>query len=319
MVIAPGLQRKAPAQHGARECIDGHDPYWCKPRPMSVSTIHGGQRPGTGVRAPLATQLIEPFERAWQYRELIRAVVRRELTSRFRDSLLGWVWAVFAPLVLLGGYTLVFSMAAPPGMTAGSTLDYAGSIFCGLVVFGVFSELIARGPLLLHEHAHFVKKSIFPSETIAWTSTIRAFVYGGISFATLLAFLLVTRHGLAWTLILTPLVIVPYFLLMLGTVWILMSLGAFTKDVSHLVIAVSPLLMFVTPIFYNIEQLPSSFRPFIRCNLVGNYVEMLRDLALNSRFPNPILYVATVGVSYAVFYVGYRFFLRYKSVIVDVI
>lgn len=288
---------------------------------MSISTIdnNGGRRDRLSFRADPVASLLDPFERAWHYRELIRAVVRRELISRFRDSLLGWVWAIFAPLVLLTGYTLVFSIAAPVTATSSSTLDYAASIFCGLVIFQIFSELLARAPLLLHEHAHFVKKSIFPSETIAWTSTIRAFVYGGISFGTMLVFLIVTGHGLKWTLLLTPFVFVPFFILMLGTVWILMALGAFTKDVSHLVISISPLLMFVTPIFFNIDQIPASFRPFIRCNLVGNYVEMLRDLALNSQMPNPVLSLATIAVSLLVFIVGYRFFMRYKSVIVDVI
>ena len=288
---------------------------------MSASTYDsGGQdrnrvsfRPG-GHSGPL-----EPFIRAWHYRELIRAVVRRELTSRFRDSLLGWVWAVFAPLALLTGYTIVFSIAAPIVTNGMSTFDYAASIFCGLVIYNVFAELIARGPLLLHEHAQFVKKSIFPSETIAWTATIRAFVYGGISFAVLLVVLVLIGHGLKWTLLLTPLIFIPFFLLMLGTVWILMALGAFTKDVSHLVIAIAPMLMFVTPVFFTIQQLPPKFQIFLRCNLVGNYVEMLRDLALNGRFPNIILFCATVGVSYLVFYVGHRFFMRYKSVIVDVI
>lgn len=263
--------------------------------------------------------LIEPFERAWHHRELIRAVVSRELKSRFRDSLLGWVWAIFAPLVLLAGYTVVFSVAAPDAAGGASTFDYAASIFCGLVLFNVFSELLSRAPTLLHEHANFVKKSIFPSETIAWTSTIRAFVYGGISFGTLLVVLVVSGNGLPWTLWLTPLVVLPFFLLMLGTVWILMALGAFTKDVSHLVVAVSPVLMFVTPIFFRIDQIPEAYRPFIRLNLIGNYVEMLRDLALKRAFPDPLVAVPTILASFVVFLVGYRFFQRYKAVIVDVI
>ena len=290
---------------------------------MSISTIDGGgggDRNRLTFRADRQAGPLEPFVWAWQYRELIRAVVRRELMSRFRDSLLGWVWAVFAPLALLTGYTVVFSIAAPAVAGGASTSDYAASIFCGLVVYNVFAELIARAPTLLHEHSQFVKKSIFPSETIAWTATIRAFVYGAISFAVLLLMLVAIGHGLPPTLLLTPFIVfLPFFLLMLGTVWILMALGAFTKDVSHLVIAIAPLMMFVTPIFFRIEQLPPGFRPYLRCNLVGNYVEILRDLALNGRFPDPILLVATVCVSYAVFYAGYRFFMRYKSVIVDVI
>ena len=289
---------------------------------MSVTTVEkgGGDRNRLTFRAKHRGGLLEPFVWAWQYRELIRAVVRRELTSRFRDSLLGWVWAIFSPLVLLLGYTIAFSIAAPAIAGGVSTYEYAASIFCGLVIYNVFAELLARAPTLLHEHSQFVKKSIFPSETIAWTATIRAFVYGGISFGVLLVMLVAIGHGLPATLLLTPFVVfIPFFLLMMGTVWILMALGAFTKDVSHLVVAVAPLLMFVTPIFFRIEQLPVGFRPFLRCNLVGNYVEMLRDLALNGRFPNMLLFLGTVSISYAVFYVGNRFFMRYKTVIVDVI
>ena len=224
--------------------------------------------------------------------------MRRELTSRFRDSLLGWVWAVFSPLALLAGYTIVFSIAAPVVTSGMSTFDYAASIFCGLVVYNVFAELIARGPLLLHEHAQFVKKSIFPSETIAWTATIRAFVYGAISFGVLLVVLLVIGHGLPWTLILTPLVFVPFFLLMLGTVWILMALGAFTKDVSHLVIAVAPMLMFVTPVFFTGRAAAGEFPAVHPLQSRGQ----LRRDAARSRAQRPLsrsrsCIVATVGVS----------------------
>ena len=263
--------------------------------------------------------LLAPFERAWHHRELIRAVVRRELASRFRESLLGWVWAIFAPLVMLVTYTFIFSIAAP-GLTAGqSVTDYAASVFCGLIIFNLFAELAARAPTLLHEHVHFIKKSIFPSETIAWTSTIRAFVYAGISFATLLVVRLLTVHTIAPTVLLLPIIIVPFALLMLGTVWFLMALGAFTRDVSHLMVSVVPILMFGTPVFFSITQVPSYIQPWFRLNLVGNYIEMMRDLVLGGHLPDPLLYFGTVIASFVVFTLGYRFFYKYKAVIVDVL
>jgi lipopolysaccharide transport system permease protein len=263
--------------------------------------------------------LFTPFERAWHHRELIRAVVRRELTSRFRDSMLGWVWAIFAPLLMLAAYTAVFSIAAPGFASNMSVTDYAASIYCGLIVFNVFAELAARAPTLLHEHANFIKKSIFPGETIAWTATIRALVYGAISFGTLVAFRLVTVHSLPWTFLLLPLVLIPFVLLMLGLVWFLMALGAFTRDVSHLMVSIVPILMFVTPIFFSIEQAPAGLRWLLRLNPVGNVVEMVRDVALVGQFPSPLLYGASIVASWAVFVFGYRFFHEYKSVIVDVI
>lgn len=265
---------------------------------------------------------VAPFDRAWRNRELIRAVVRRELISRFSGSALGPLWAVLAPLLMLLTYTALFSITVPQ-LSAGVTVtDYASSIFIGLIVFNLFSELAYRAPMLLHEHVNFVKKSIFPSETIAWTATIRAFTYAGVAFAVYIVFRLLTAGSIPLTIVLTPFLIAPFFLFMLGVVWFLMALGAFTRDVAHIMASVVPMLMFATPIFYRIDQIREISRSaalWLRLNIVGDYIEMLRDLSLDGNMPNIFAYLGIVAVSYAVFIGGYQFFMRYKSVIVDVI
>src|SRR5208282_6874028 len=161
--------------------------------------------------------LLTPFSNAWHYRELIRAVVRRELAVRFRGTILGWLWAIFGPLVMLTAYTVIFSNAVglPASAKGGSFGSYALSIFAGLIIFNLFSELAYRAPGMLHEQAALIKKSIFPSETLAWTAAIRALVYAGISFAVLLVFQIVLTRWLPPTILLLPLVLIPYFLLLL--------------------------------------------------------------------------------------------------------
>ena len=267
---------------------------------------------------PLAAY-VEPFERAWRHRELIRAVARREFISRFRGSLLGPAWAVLAPLIMLLTYTALFSITVPQLMAGMSIADYAGGVFVGLIVFQLFSELAYRAPMLLHEHVNFVKKSIFPSETIAWTAAIRAFTYSGVAFAVFLVFRLLSAGWLPWTLLLAPFLIVPFALFILGVVWFLMALGAFTRDVAHIMASIVPVLMFATPVFYRLEQIPPHIAIWLRLNIVGDYIEMFRGLALDGRAPNVFAYLALTAVSYAVFLLGFRFFMRYKSVIVDVI
>jgi lipopolysaccharide transport system permease protein len=262
-----------------------------------------------------------PLQRAWHFRELIRAVVRRELAARFRGSILGWLWAIFGPLVMLTAYTIIFSNAVgvPHSAKSGGLQTYALSIFAGLTVFNLFSELAYRSPGLLHEHVHFIKKSIFPSETLAWTATIRALTYAAISFAILILFTLVITHGIPLTALFVPLIIVPLVLFLLGACWFLMALGSFTRDVAHLMISIVPVLMFATPIFYSIDDVPEHLRPWVHLNLMGNYVEMIRDALIRGRMPSPLLYLGTVIVSLVVFRFGYRFFMRYKSIFVDVI
>ncbi|WP_363351190.1 ABC transporter permease [Methylocystis echinoides] len=272
--------------------------------------------------ASIPPAYVAPFERAWRHRELIRAVVRREFISRFRGSLLGPAWAVLSPLIMLLTYTVLFSITVPQLSAGMSVTEYASGIFIGLIVFNLFSELAYRAPILLHEHVNFVKRSIFPSETIAWTATIRAFTYAGVAFAVYVAFRLVTAGTLPLTIVLTPLLIVPFALFILGVVWFLMALGAFTRDVAHIMASIVPVLMFATPIFYRLEQIDAmspSTAYWLRLNIVGDYIEMMRALALDGRLPNIFGYLIVVAVSYAIFLGGYQFFMRYKSVIVDVI
>ncbi len=249
-------------------------------------------------------------------------MARREFISRFRGSLLGPAWAVLSPLVILLTYTVLFSITVPQ-LSAGMTItDYAGSIFIGLILFNLFSELAYRAPTLLHEHVNFVKRSIFPSETIAWTATIRAFTYAGVAFGVYIVFRLLTAGHVPLTILLTPLLIVPFGMFILGVVWFLMALGAFTRDVAHIMASIVPVLMFATPIFYRIDQIAQmspGVAGWLRLNIVGDYIEMFRDLAFDGQIPNVLGYLLVVAVSYAVFLGGYQFFMRYKSVIVDVI
>lgn len=265
--------------------------------------------------------VVAPLERAWHFRELIRAVVKRELTVRFRGSMLGWLWAIFGPIVMLTCYTLIFSNAVgvPASARAHGVFGYAVSIFSGLILFSLFSELAYRAPALLHEHTNFIKKSIFPSETLAWTATIRAIVYAGISFCVLLVFQLALTHWLPPTFFLLPFVFIPFFMFLLGVVWFLMALGSFTRDVTHLMASIVPVMMFATPIFYSISDVPPHLQPFFKLNIIGDYIDMVRDLLFFGRLPNVYLYVGSVLVSLLVFAFGYRFFMRYKAVFVDVI
>ncbi len=269
------------------------------------------KRPGSGVAGEFAEKLglITPLERAWHFRELIRAVVRRELMARFSGSILGWLWAIFGPLLMLSVYTVIFSHAVGIRASTAShgVANYSLNIFVGLIMFNLFAELAYRAPALLHEHVNFIKKSIFPSETLAWIAGIRAIVYAGISFCVLLFFELLITHWLPPTILLLPFVIVPFFLFLIGVSWFLMALGSFTRDVMHLMASIVPVFMFATPIFYSFDDVPPVLRIILRVNLVGDYVELMRDIVLLDRIPNPWLYLGTVIVSLLIFRSAYRF------------
>ena len=265
----------------------------------------------------------KPFRQMWHHRDLIQAILRREVAERFKGSVAGWVWAVVAPLLAIGVYTLVFSgtVKLPEGfvVTKNDNTSYALFILSGIVVFNFWSEMAFRAPMLLHEYVHFIKQTIFPSDMLAVISTLRATLYTVISIVVLLIFQLIVVGSLPWTVLLLPFIFIPFIAFLIGMSWFLCAIGAFTRDAGYLMINIVPLFMFATPVFYAQTMLPAPLDFWIYANALTGFVEVLRDIFLVGRLPNWTVYGYTLFISVFSFYFGYWFFDRYRNVIVDVI
>src|ERR1700680_481070 len=98
------------------------------------------------------TLLFLPFAKAWQYRELIRAILWRELNQRFRDSYFSWGWAIAAPLVMLGAYTVLFTNTLKISESASAgVVQFLLVMFVGFLVFNLAAEVAYPAPGLLAE------------------------------------------------------------------------------------------------------------------------------------------------------------------------
>lgn len=277
--------------------------------------VHVAHRSNAGVG--FVRFLILPFYNALQYRELIRVVLGRELHQRFRASYFGWVWAAATPLLMLLVFTTIFSNTLK--VENDVDINFALSMFIGLLFFNLFAELLTRAPLLLSEHASFIKKSIFPSEILAWTSMMRSLTYAGIGFVFFLGFEIYIMGGIPLTALLLPAILVPFFLLLLGLVWLLSALGAFTRDISFMMSTIMPVLIFATPVFYTSIGASLTVRLLSYINPVAPFIEMAREVMLLGRLPDMLSYAVGWTLALCIFYAGYSFFMRFRSVAVDVI
>ena len=196
---------------------------------------------------------------------MFRAILTRELQARFRGSVFGWLWAILAPLVMLALYTLVVLRRAQGRRRTddGGPFAYAFSIFVGLIVFNLFAEIAYRAPLLLAEHKHIIRRSIFPPQILAWIAVARAFVYALIALASSSPVLLVAHTAHA-TWLAVPFILLPLALALFGIVWILSTIGALTGDLNHLIVSIIPAAMFATPVFYETRRVP---RPGGHCSM----------------------------------------------------
>jgi lipopolysaccharide transport system permease protein len=290
----------------------------------SVKVVNGKQivveaaEPGVRFRRFLAKPLLQ-----MRYnREIILAILRRELASRFTGSAGGWLWAVAAPLFAIAVYTFAFTTKLQMsfvGEQGQKPIAYALFIFAGLIVFNFFSEMAYRSPMLLHEYAHFIKQTIFPSDMLAVISTLRAAAYTGIGAIVMLICVAAVKGGLPWTVILTPLIFLPLMAFLMGLSWFLCAIGAFTRDAGYLMINIVPLFMFMTPVFFSHTSRPPPWDILLYLNALTAYVEVMRDLVLTGTLPNPLVILWMLVTSIFTFYFGYWFFDRYRNVIVDVI
>jgi lipopolysaccharide transport system permease protein len=290
----------------------------------SVNVVNGKQIvvENLGRTQRMALFVAKPFVQMWHHQDLIAAILRREMRERFKGSVAGWVWAVVAPLLAIAVYTFAFTtnIQLPlANSTAGPRIGYALFIFSGIIVFNFWSEMAFRAPMLLHEYTHFIKQTIFPSDMLAVISTLRAAAYTLISIVVMLLFQLAATHTLPWTVLLIPMIFVPFMAFLIGMSWFLCAIGAFTRDAGYLMINIVPLFMFATPVFYPHAMLPAPFDFWIYANALAGYVEVMRDIVLVGKLPNWHVYAWTLFTSVFTFYFGYWFFDRYRNVIVDVI
>jgi homopolymeric O-antigen transport system permease protein len=266
--------------------------------------------------------LAEPFRKMIYNKEIVLAILRRELAARFTGSAGGWLWAVVAPLFAIAVYTFAFTTKLQMtfvGEQGQKPIVYALFIFTGLIIFNFFSEMAYRSPMLLHEYAHFIKQTIFPSDMLAVISTLRAAAYTGIGAIVMLICIAAVKGGLPWTVVFMPLIFLPLAIFLMGLSWFLSAIGAFTRDAGYLMINVVPLFMFMTPVFFSHSQMWFPWNILIYGNALTAYVEVMRDLVLTGTLPNPLVILWMLATSIVTFYFGYWFFDRYRNVIVDVI
>jgi len=265
--------------------------------------------------------LLRPFSEAWHHRDLIAAILRRELRERFSGSMAGWVWAVAAPVISLTTYTLVFGGAVklPNNADSRGAMDYALFIFGGLVAFNFFTEMAYRAPSLLHEYAHYIKQTMFPAEMLPIISTLRATTYASIGLVLMLAAQLVFTGTLHWTVLLLPLWFIPFLGFLIGITWLLSAMGAFTRDTAYLMMTIAPVLMFATPVFWSHETLSPDAKLWMYANVLTGFIEIIRDLVVFGNIPDMRVVAWTLFISFFFFWFGYWFFRRQQDAIADVI
>jgi homopolymeric O-antigen transport system permease protein len=252
--------------------------------------------------------------------ELVRSLTRKELAAKYRGSVLGFVWAMLTPAVMIAIYTFIFAglFRARFG-EHGTAWDYALYLFCGLLPWTAFQESVQSASSVVVNHANLVKRVVFPLETLTVAQVLAAHVTQLFGTVVLIMACLFIRRELHASILWLPLLIAPQLLFVLGASWFVASIGVFLRDTAQVVALALVAWFFLTPIIYPEQVVPARYQMFVRLNpfapLVGNY----RRVIIEGAQPDWSGLAYFTAVALVVFIIGYWWFAKSRKNFADVI
>lgn len=256
-------------------------------------------------------------------RGLAYALARREIENRYKANVLGILWALATPLALLAVYTFVFGVvfhARWGNDPEGGLGHFALNVFLGLIVFAVFRDVVARAPGLVVNNRQYVKRIVFPVECLSVADLLVAlfgFVIGLLVW--LVGFVAITQSPPHWQAIFVPVLMLPVMLTALGVSWFLSALGVFLRDIQHAVELAITVLMFLTPVFYQLDRVPEKYRVYLEWNPVAQVMEAGRHAAVDGSQPDWSRFVLSVVASLIIATLGFGVFSKAKRAFADVL
>lgn len=268
------------------------------------------------------TSLVSLCRSLWRNRQLILQMTKREVVGRYKGSIIGLAWAFFNPVFMLTVYTFVFSVIFKSRWGVGSEeskTQFAVVLFVGMIVHGLFAEVMNRAPSLILSNVNYVKKVVFPLEILPVIAMGAALFHCVISLCVLLVAFVLFNGYLHWTVFLVPLVLLPLIILTMGLAWMLASIGTFLRDVGQTIAIITMVLMFLAPVFYPVTAVPEEFRPWLMANPLTFIIEQVREVLIWGRVPNwSGLGIYTV-VAIAITWAGYAWFQKTRKGFADVL
>lgn len=234
---------------------------------------------------------LSPFRVLFRYFALIVQMARRDVVGRYRGSFMGLFWSFFNPLLMLGIYTFVFGVIFKSRWNDQVTghFEFAVILFAGLNINFLFVECASRAPTLIVENTNFVKKVVFPLETLSWSVLGSALFHLLVSTIVLMVITVFVRGHIPWTAVLFPVVVTAFLPFVVGAIWLLASLGVFLRDLKQAIGIITTALMFLSPILYPKEFIPPAYRDLMYWNPLTVIVEASQDVLIWGRQPSWVL------------------------------
>ena len=254
------------------------------------------------------------FKEVWKYRELLFVFVKRDITSKYRQTIIGGGWAIMQPLTTMIVFSFFFGKLAK---MPSEGFPYPVFSYAGLLLWTYFSSALGGAASSMVGASNLITKVYFPRIIVPLATTLQGLI--DYFVATLILFVLIFAYKIPITIGLLGLPIIALFtwLLASGMGFILASINVKYRDVRFIVPFFIQLMLYATPVIYP-SSVADRFRFILLLNPMTGYIEAHRALILSQAFPWQSFMISLL-FTLVIFIVGSIYFRKTEKEFADII
>lgn len=213
------------------------------------------------------------FKNLYDYRELLKTSVKKEVRSKYKNSFLGVLWSFLNPLLQIIVYAIIFSL-----ILKNKQDNYAIFLCAGLIPWTYFSISINKSAFTIIENGNIIKKVYFPREIIPISVVTAETINFLISTLIILGFVIFGGIGISKYILYYPLILVAQYLVILAISFIISSICVYFRDLQHFIGIILQLLFYATPIVYSQNSIPPEYQWILKYNPMTYIVNAYRNI-----------------------------------------
>ncbi len=243
------------------------------------------------------------FKELYQYRELLKSNVKKEIRGKYKGSFLGVIWSFVNPLLTVLVYAIIF-----PYILRQDQPNYLIFLIVAIIPWNFFTTVLNQGSTTVLANGNIIKKVYFPREILPISVVLSGLVNFLISCIIILLFTLFGGLGISSTILYLPFVIFIQFLLSLGIVFILSAINVYVRDVEYIVNFVLTLAFYATPILYDASLIPNRLQWILQLNPMKHLIEAYRAIFYYQQAPDIYVLCILGFFSFGILILGYLIF-----------
>ena len=212
---------------------------------------------------------------------LLKQLVKKDLTSKYKDSVLGILWSFFNPLLIMLVFTAIFSM-----LFGRSIENYPVYFLSGRLIYDFYNAGTKGAMRSIKRNATLLKKIYIPKHMLSISAVCYEFVNFLISFVILFGVMIITGATFHWTTIIVIVPIIFLVCLIFGVGLILAVCNTYFSDIGHLYNVFTLVLMYASALFYPMEIVPSTVQKIFTLNPVYSAISCFRECVVYGVIPN---------------------------------